>query len=114
MCCAGQALEADFTGVIRQQDVRSHEVDKVILQQIDTNRRGKRGKGKGERRRIAEREPTASAAVTLARQDNLARSMTCWECMLYLEACYLSAHDILTLGAVMCACMLSCLAGCDV
>jgi len=29
MCCAGQALEADFTGVIRQQDVRSHEVDKV-------------------------------------------------------------------------------------
>lgn len=31
MCCAGQALEADFTGVIRQQDVRSHEVDKVRL-----------------------------------------------------------------------------------
>jgi hypothetical protein len=29
MCCAGQALDADFTGVIRQQDVRAHEVDKV-------------------------------------------------------------------------------------
>lgn len=29
VCCAGQALEADFTGVIRQQDVRAHEVDKV-------------------------------------------------------------------------------------
>lgn len=29
VCCSGQALEADFTGVIRQQDVRAHEVDKV-------------------------------------------------------------------------------------
>lgn len=31
MCCAGQALKANFTGVIRQQDVRSHEVDKVCV-----------------------------------------------------------------------------------
>lgn len=31
MCCAGQALEADFTGVIRQQDVRSHDIDKVCV-----------------------------------------------------------------------------------
>lgn len=31
MCCAGQALEADFTGVIRQQDVRAHEMDKVVM-----------------------------------------------------------------------------------
>jgi hypothetical protein len=29
MCCEGQALDADFTGAIRQQDVRAHEVDKV-------------------------------------------------------------------------------------
>eukprot|EP00878_Enallax_costatus_P006370 GHUV01006680.1.p1 GENE.GHUV01006680.1~~GHUV01006680.1.p1 ORF type:complete len:188 (+),score=30.42 GHUV01006680.1:418-981(+) len=31
VCCSRQALEADFTGVIRQQDVRSHEIDKVVL-----------------------------------------------------------------------------------
>jgi hypothetical protein len=29
VCCGAQALEADFTGVIRQQDVRTHEIDKV-------------------------------------------------------------------------------------
>jgi hypothetical protein len=29
VCCGTQPLEADFTGVIRQQDVRTHEVDKV-------------------------------------------------------------------------------------
>lgn len=29
MCCGSQALEADFIGVIRQQDVRAHEIDKV-------------------------------------------------------------------------------------
>eukprot|EP00879_Flechtneria_rotunda_P013522 GHRR01014119.1.p2 GENE.GHRR01014119.1~~GHRR01014119.1.p2 ORF type:complete len:140 (+),score=37.65 GHRR01014119.1:305-724(+) len=31
VCCGQQALEADFTGVIRQQDVRAHEKDKVVL-----------------------------------------------------------------------------------
>lgn len=31
MCCEGQALDADFTGAIRQQDVRAHEVDKVVM-----------------------------------------------------------------------------------
>lgn len=30
VCCGSQALEADFTGVIRQQDVRTHEIDKVM------------------------------------------------------------------------------------
>eukprot|EP00775_Hariotina_reticulata_P003225 gene3225-3502_t len=30
VCCGTQALEADFTGIIRQQDVRAHEIDKVM------------------------------------------------------------------------------------
>ncbi|WIA32779.1 hypothetical protein OEZ86_005963 [Tetradesmus obliquus] len=31
VCCGAQALEADFSGVIRQQDVRTHEIDKVVM-----------------------------------------------------------------------------------
>jgi hypothetical protein len=28
-CCGTNALEVDFTGIIRHQDVRAHEIDKV-------------------------------------------------------------------------------------
>ncbi|KAF8067161.1 EXOSC1 [Scenedesmus sp. PABB004] len=31
VCCGAQALDAHFTGVVRQQDVRGHEVDKVVM-----------------------------------------------------------------------------------
>ena len=41
VCAGGAALTTDFTGVIRQQDVRAHEVDKVRSRLLGCVRRAR-------------------------------------------------------------------------